>query len=212
MFERYNESARRALFFARVESSQLGALAIAPEHLLLGISREPGPIVEHLLLTLPATIDSIRAAIASRIRPNDAVGTSVEIPFSGPAKHALQFGTEEADGLQHDYIGPEHLLLGLIREGESVAAAVLADLPLPLERARQVVARLTMELGGSGSPDPILPGVERRLLHQRSAAFDEYVGLIKRRVDQLAGAEDTASRQALANEIQTALDSLHDRF
>jgi ATP-dependent Clp protease ATP-binding subunit ClpC len=211
MFERYTESARRSLFFARFESSQLGALAIAPEHLLLGILREPGPIVERLLSTPPTTIDSVRAAIASRIRPNEAVGTGVEIPFSGPTKHALQYGAEEADQLEHDHIGPEHLLLGLIREGESAAAAVLLDLPLPLERARQVVARLTKELGGSGSPGPILAGVERRL-HQRSAAFDEYVGLIKQRVDQLAGAEDAASRQALANEIQTALDSLHDRL
>jgi ATP-dependent Clp protease ATP-binding subunit ClpA len=179
--------------------------------LLLGILREPGPIVERLLSTPPTTIDSVRAAIASRIRPNEAVGTGVEIPFSGPTKHALQYGAEEADQLEHDHIGPEHLLLGLIREGESAAAAVLLDLPLPLERARQVVARLTKELGGSGSPGPILAGVERRL-HQRSAAFDEYVGLIKQRVDQLAGAEDAASRQALANEIQTALDSLHDRL
>lgn len=211
MFERYNESARRALFFARFESSQLGALAIAPEHLLLGILREPGPIVERLLSTPPMTIDSVRAAIASRIRPNEAVGTGVEIPFSGPTKDALQCGAEEADGLRHQHIGPEHLLLGLMSEGESTAATVLLDLPLPLERARQLVARLTKELGDSGTPEPILAGVERRL-RQRSAAFDEYVELIKQRVDQLAAAEDVASRQALANEIQTALDSLHDRW
>ena len=211
MFERYNEAARRALFFARFESSQLGALAIAPEHLLLGILREPGPIVEGLLSSSAATIDTIRAEITSRIRPNEAVGTGVEMPFSGPTKYALGYGAEEADQLQHELIGPEHLLLGLIREGESAAAAVLLDVPLPLERARQVVARLRKELGESGGPGPIITGVQRRL-HQRSAAFDEYVGLIKQRVDQLAGADDAASRQALANEIQTALDSLHDRL
>jgi len=209
MFERYNEEARRALFFARYESSQYGALTIAPEHLLLGILRETGPLVERILSTVPDTIEAIRKSVADRIQRQEQVPASVEIPFSPATKRALQFGAEESDRLLHNFIGPEHLLLGLLREGDSVAASVLRDRGLPLDEVRQRVAGLSSV---PGSHVPPSYGVERVVRVRQTAAFDEYLGLIKARVQQLAAADNAERRNQLAEEIHTALDSLRDRL
>ena len=209
MFERYSEPARRALFFARYESSQYGALTIAPEHLLLGILREPGPVLERMLSTAPETIAAIRKSVADRVQRQEQVPTSVEIPFSVATKRVLQYGAEESDRLLHNYIGPEHLLLGLLREGDSVAASVLGVHGLPLDEVRQRVAGLSSV---QSSHAPAGYGVERVVRVRQTAAFDEYVGLIKARVQQLAAAENAEHRHQLAEEIHSALDSLRDRF
>ena len=213
MFERYNEAARRALFFARYESSQYGALTIAPEHLLLGILREPGPVLVRMLSTAPETIEAIRKSVADRVQRQEQVPASVEIPFSLATKRVLQFGAEESDRLLHNYIGPEHLLLGLLREGDSVAASVLGVHGLPLDEVRQRVAGLgSVQRAHSGVVAREGYGIERVLRVERLAAFDEYVGLIKQRLNQLAATDNAASREALANEIHAALDSLRDRY
>ena len=208
MFERYNEEARRALFFARYESSQYGALAIAPEHLLFGILRETGPVLERILSTAPETIETIRTSVADRIQRQEQVSASIEIPFSAATKRVLQYGAEESDRLSHNYIGPEHLLLGLLREGDSVAASVLGGHGLQLDEVRQRVTGLSSV---QSSHAPAGSGVERVVRVRQTAAFDEYVGLIKARVQQLAATDNAEHRRQLAEEIHTALDSLRDR-
>lgn len=210
VFERYTEPARRVLFFARFESSQYGALAIAPEHLLIGVLREPTPVVDSLLSAQSISVEALRAALAARMPAHPQVPVSVEIPFSAATKHALQYGADEADGLDHRYIGPEHLLLGLLREGHSTASGVLVEQGLSLELARQRIDELTKEIGAGEEPGPTLPGVTRNV-RVRSAAFDEYVALIKQRVKELGDADDPAAKQELVDQILTALDSLQDR-
>ncbi len=213
MFERYNEEARRALFFARYESSQYGALAIAPEHLLFGILREIGPVLERILPTAPETIEATRKALADRVQRQEQVPESVEIPFSLATKRVLQYGAEEADRLLHNYIGPEHLLLGLLREGDSVAASVLGGHGLHLDEVRQRVAGLSAVQSSHVPPsDGYGYGIERVVRVRHTAAFDEYVRLIKARVQQLAASDNAEHRDQLAEEIYTALDSLRDRL
>src|SRR5260221_2383626 len=155
MFERYTESARRTLFFARDEASQLGSLAIEAEALLLGLVREGAVTV---LLHVPP--EQLRRDIEARIPFQKKISTSVEIPFSGESKRVLQFAAQEADALGHAHIGTEHLLLGLLREEHSGAASTLAtmsvrlsdvrsaveNLPVPLEGGPQAVADLQIEL------------------------------------------------------------------
>ena len=211
MFERYTEAARRSLFFARFESSQYGALAITPEHLLFGILREPAPVIDRLLSPTPETLTTIRQEIANRTVQQEPVSTSVEIPFSGSTKRALQYGAEEADRLLDSFIGPEHLLLGLLREEDSVAASVLGAHGLHLDEVRQRVAGLNAVRRVADVPAAFSTGrgVERV---RQTQAFDEYVGLIKNRVAVLAGTESAPARQALVDEIHTALDSLRDRL
>src|SRR6185436_10625240 len=112
MFERYTESARRALFFARYESSQLGSLSIEPEHLLLGLIRDGR--VARILQTIP--LEQLREEVKSRVAFHEEISTSVEIPFGNGAKSVLELAALEADELRHAHIGCEHLLLGLLRD------------------------------------------------------------------------------------------------
>jgi ATP-dependent Clp protease ATP-binding subunit ClpC len=140
MFERYDEPARRTLFFARFEASKLGVRSIETEHLLLGLIREPRGHAAGLLGPLP--LADIRKDLESN-RTDEKIPTSVEIPFSAQTKRVLQYACEEADGLTHRHIGPEHLLLGLMREADSVAATTLARYGMQLDSARQQVRDLS---------------------------------------------------------------------
>jgi len=142
MFERDTERARRVLFFARYEASQLGSTAISSEHLLLGLLREgkglTSRIFERAALDSMAVHFEIGAAAADRPR----IATSVEIPIAPDAKAALQHAVGEADGLRHSHIGSEHLLLGLLHDPETAAGVILTRAGLRLEAVRESVMSL----------------------------------------------------------------------
>src|SRR6476661_4123005 len=116
MFERYTEDARRTLFFARHEASELGGPTIEPEHLLLGLVREA-----RLADVFPQKLEHARRSIEEQIAQRERVPESVEIPFSPATKRILTFAADEANALNHSYIGSEHLLLGVLREGDPIA-------------------------------------------------------------------------------------------
>jgi uncharacterized protein (TIGR03435 family) len=148
MFERFTERARRVLFFARYEASQLGSPGIDTEHVLLGLIREDTGLTTRLLADAGITGADVREEVVRRLPSRPATSTSVEIPFSSAAMHVLQHTAEEADRLSHDYIATEHLLLGLLREQGSVAADVLTSRGLLVNRVR---ARI-VEWLGTGEP------------------------------------------------------------
>jgi ATP-dependent Clp protease ATP-binding subunit ClpC len=145
MFERFTEQARRTLFFARYEASQLGGLAIETEHLLLGLTRNRKGLTGHLFTRLGVPIATIRLEVEGRSLFRERVSTSVEIPFSEQTKRVLDYAGEEADRLRHNYIGTEHLLLGMLREERSVAATVLMEKGMRLEAVRQEIMTLLNE-------------------------------------------------------------------
>jgi ATP-dependent Clp protease ATP-binding subunit ClpC len=188
MFERYTETARRALFFARYEASQLGSITIETEHLLLGLVRE-GAVLKGLL---PMPLDRLRRDIEARVPFQKRISTSVEIPFSAETKRALQFAAQEADALGHAHIGSEHLLLGLLREEHSGAASTLAAHGAQLDDIRKQVASLPQPL--EGEPQK-LAGLQ----------IDRIKGL----VEELAStAPVTPAAQDLVSRIKAALDAL----
>ena len=133
MFERYTERARRVLFFARYEASQLGSISIETEHLLLGLIREGKGLTSRIFARSHLSLENIRKEIEGRTVFREKVSTSVEIPFSAETKRVLQFAAEEADRLLHNYIGTEHLLLGILREERSVAASILMEKGMRLQ-------------------------------------------------------------------------------
>ena len=145
MFERYTERARRVLFFARYEASQLGSISIETEHLLLGLIREGKGLTSRIFARSHLSIENIRKEIEGRTVFREKVSTSVEIPFSAETKRVLQFAAEEADRLLHNYIGTEHLLLGILREERSVASTVLSEKGMRLKSVREDIVQLLNE-------------------------------------------------------------------
>ena len=145
MFERYTERARRVLFFARYEASQLGSISIETEHLLLGLIREGKGLTSRIFARSNLSLENIRKQIEGRTVFREKVSTSVEIPFSGESKRLLQFAAEEADRLLHNYIGTEHLLLGILREERSVAASILMEKGMRLNSVREHIVALLNE-------------------------------------------------------------------
>ncbi len=145
MFERYTERARRVLFFARYEASQLGSISIETEHLLLGLIREGKGLTSRIFARSHLSIENIRKEIEGRTVFREKVSTSVEIPFSAETKRVLQFAAEEADRLLHNYIGTEHLLLGILREERSVASTVLSEKGMRLKAVREDIVQLLNE-------------------------------------------------------------------
>jgi len=145
MFERFNEPARRALFFARYEASEHGPRRIETEHLLLGLLRagkDGKGIVARLLERAQTSTAALREATLARLARGEKVPASVEIPFSAESKRALQYAEEEADGLRHAHIGREHLLLGVMRVQESIAASILTQHGLTIEAVRADIVAL----------------------------------------------------------------------
>jgi len=140
MFERYTEKARRAIFFARYEASQYGSTYIETEHLLLGLFREDKALAVRLLHE-HRLIETIRTEIESLIKGRERVSTSVEVPLTPECKRILIYAAEEADRLNHTYVGTEHLLLGILREGNCKAAKILHARGLDLAAMRLELAR-----------------------------------------------------------------------
>ncbi len=145
MFERFTDQARRALFFGRVEASRLGGISIETEHLLLGLVRESKGVISRMFEQCGVSGEAIRQDLENRSQFREKVPTSVEIPFSPETIRVLQFTVEEAERLQHGYIGTEHLLLGMLREESSSAARTLAKYGLHLERVRLEIVKLLSE-------------------------------------------------------------------
>ena len=139
MFERYDELARRALFYARYEASTLGIASIETELLLLGLIRVAKGPVAALLNALP--LEQVRRELEAN-RTSATIPTSVDIPLSEESTRVLQYASEEADALKHRSVGPEHLLLGLLREKDSRAAATLTRYGMQLESARETLKSL----------------------------------------------------------------------
>lgn len=149
MFERYTERARRVLFFARYEASQLGSPSIETEHMLLGLIREGKGLTSRLFARAHISLADIRQEVERRVVFQERAPVSTEIPFSAEVHRALQDTLEEADRLGHAYIGTEHLLLGLLREEQSVAATILLERGMRLEHVRAGIRELLDARPGS---------------------------------------------------------------
>ncbi len=149
MFERYNEKARRVIFFARYEASQFGSPYIETEHLLLGIIREDKKLTNRFLRT-QASVGSIRKQVEDYTTVREKTSTSVDLPLSNESKRVLAYAAEEAERLAHKHIGTEHLFLGLLREEKCFAAQILADRSVRLADAREEIARFPPESSAQG--------------------------------------------------------------
>src|SRR5664279_5087923 len=141
MFERFTDRARRVVVLAQDEARMLNHNYIGTEHILLGLIHEGEVVAAKALETLGISLDAVRQQVEELIGHGQQA-PSGQIPFTSRAKAALELSLREALQLGHNYIGPEHILLGLIREGEGVAAQVLGKLGADLGGVRQQVIQL----------------------------------------------------------------------
>lgn len=152
MFERYTERSRRVIFFARYEALQYGSPVIAPEHILLGLMREDKTISARFFPFRQAlTVDSIRRQVEERIVLRDRIPQSAELHLSPEVKRILFYASEESRHLNNKHIGPEHLLLGLVREEKSIAAEILFQYGLRVQDVRDEISRQSGEPGPASS-------------------------------------------------------------
>lgn len=142
MFERFNESAKWSLFHARAEAGNLGALAIEPEHLLLGLLHKPHGVVKDVFARAELTRDQVHTLLEERGLSAKKVKPEVEMPFSEPAKRVIEGAAAQADRLQQMAIGPQHLLMALVLEEGTVAASILSQHHVAIGDIRAVIATL----------------------------------------------------------------------
>ncbi|MCS7308803.1 MAG: ATP-dependent Clp protease ATP-binding subunit [Armatimonadota bacterium] len=151
MWQRFTERARRVIFYAQEEAGRLGENYVSTEHLLLGLVREPDSVAARILERMGVSLSRVRSEIERQVsRGEGRLGQETQL--TPRAKRVIDLAYDEARQLNNNYIGTEHLLLGLIREGEGLAGRVLAKLGVDLERARREV--MALQSSDSGAPAP----------------------------------------------------------
>jgi ATP-dependent Clp protease ATP-binding subunit ClpC len=154
LFERFTDRARRVLVLAQEEARLLNHSFIGTEHILLGLIHEGDGVAAKALENLGLSLESVREKVEETIGPTGAAPTTSP-PFTPRAKKVLELSLRESLQLGHNYIGVEHLLLGLVREGEGVAAQVLVSLGADLPQVRQEVIKLLSGTSMGGRNDQV---------------------------------------------------------
>ncbi len=174
MFERFSDRARRVVVLAQEEARRLEHNYIGTEHILLGLIHEGQGVAAEALKSLKISLDPVRQQV------EEIIGRGQEplqghIPFTPRAKKVLELSLRESNRLGHNYIGTEHILLGLIREGNGVAAQVLVRLGADLNRVRQQVI-LLLNKHPAEEPRSEAP-VRLEMVEQRLTAIEQRVGI-----------------------------------
>ncbi len=176
MFERYTERARQVVVLAQDEARALKHNYIGTEHILLGLLREEEGLVARVLESLDITVEEVRAQVARIVGRGDEVTTG-QIPFTPRAKKVLELALREATSLAHNYVGTEHILLGLVRENEGVAARILLDFDADAEKIRNEIIRM---LSGPGrrQADAATRGFSKRAQKPEPKPHRRLMGLL----------------------------------
>ena len=197
MFERFTEKAIRVIMLAQEEARRLGHNFVGTEQVLLGLIGEGTGIAAKTLKSMGVTIKDARAQVEKIIGRGSGF-VAVEIPFTPRAKKVLELSWDEARQLGHNYIGTEHLLLGLIREGEGVAAKVLENLGVDLNKCRSNVIKLLGETKSSSSGgQTATPGASQS--KAKTPSLDEFgtdltLAAQEQRLDPVVGREKEIER------------------
>jgi ATP-dependent Clp protease ATP-binding subunit ClpA len=236
MFERFDDQSRRVVVLAQEEASVLNHGYIGTEHILLGLLREGDGYAARTLESLGISLDAVRQQVEEIIGQGQQA-PSGHIPFTPRAKKVLELSLRESLQLGHGYIGTEHILLGLIREGDGVAAQVLVTLGADLNRVRQQVIQLLHGYQDQdvGSPDSRLgeraragrPGdafawfdaLDRRLtalerwvsMQPDLEDLDQEIAQVRREKEAAAARQDSQTATALRDKEKQLLADRADR-
>jgi ATP-dependent Clp protease ATP-binding subunit ClpC len=177
MFDRFTDRARKVMALARKEAHRFNHDFIGTEHILLGLVQEGSGVAANVLKNLDVDSGKIRAEIERQVQTGHAMIHMGQLPFTPRAKRVLELCQEAAKELRHNYIGTEHLLLGLIREEQGVAATVLKDLGLRLEDVRsEVLEILGADVGDSEMEDvePEAKPIGQKSRNSKTPALDSF--------------------------------------
>jgi len=145
MFEKYNEKARRALFFARYEASKLGSRVIESEHILLGILREGEETVNEIFRRFQVKPEDIRREIEGERVFVERISSTAELPLSEESKKILAYASHEAESMLHATVGSEHLLIGILRVEGCTAMRILAQQGFDVYTVREEALAIAKE-------------------------------------------------------------------
>jgi ATP-dependent Clp protease ATP-binding subunit ClpC len=174
MFERFSDRARRVIVLSQEDARLLNHNYIGTEHILLGLVHEGEGLASRALRSLNVSLEAVRQQVEEIIGQGDST-PGVHIPFTPRAKKVLELSLREALQLGHNYIGTEHILLGLVREGEGVACQVLVRLGASLPKVRARVLQLVADGSGEGAavPTPSLSSELVAVLDEARRAAEE---------------------------------------
>src|ERR671928_108806 len=179
MFEKYNEKARRALFFARYEASKLGSRVIDSEQILLGVLREGKEIIKEIFSRFNVKPEQIRREVEGDRLFVDRISSSAELPLSEESKKILAYAAHEAESMLHQYVGTEHLLIGILRVESSTAARILTAKGLNVYGVREETISILKEREADKQKKelPFLAEYARDLTQMaHQAQFDPLIG------------------------------------
>jgi hypothetical protein len=213
MFEMFTDRARRVVVLAQEEARRLNHNYIGTEHLLLGLTHQDEGVAAQALESLGVGRDALRHQVEQAAGRGQQT-PSGHIPFTAPAKKALELATRESKDLGHGFIDTEHLLLGLIREGHGVAAQVLGQFGAELSRVRHEVIELrpgSSFHGASGTAPRLGKRSRTRAIDEtraQLAAVDQRLSVIERWVGMTPGVDDLERELAhVRREKESAIDS-----
>src|SRR6266496_5908595 len=201
MFERFTDRARRVVVLAQEEARLLNHNYVGTEHILLGLIHEGEGVAAKALVSLGISLEAVRVQVEERIG-QDQVTLTGHIPFTPRAKKVLELSLREALQLGHNYMGTEHILLGLIREGEGVAAQVLAAVGADDARVREQVVRLLTGEGEQAGPRARLV---RMTVPEDLRELEEQVAQVRRQKQAAVEAGDVEGAAALGDREQQLL-------
>jgi ATP-dependent Clp protease ATP-binding subunit ClpA len=209
MFERFTDRARRVVVLAQEEARLLNHNYVGTEHLLLGLIHEGQGVAAKALESLGISLEAVRAQVEEIIGRGQQAPTG-HIPFTPRAKKVLELSLREAKQLGHNYIGTEHILLGLIHEGEGVAAQVLVKLGADLSRARGQVIGL---LSGDAATEEAAARTRlvRMTVPDDLLEAQEQFAQVRREKEAAIDAEDFDQAAALRDKEQQLLRMLVER-
>jgi len=204
MWQRFTERARKVVFYAQEEAGRLGENYVSTEHLLLGLVRENDSVAARILDRIGVSLGRIRSEIERQVARGDGrLGQDMQL--TPRAKRVIDLAYDEARQLNNNYIGTEHLLLGLIREGEGLAGRVLSKLGVDLDRTRREVMHL-QEGGGEGGT--ATSGSRTQAAKTRTPTLDEF----GRDLTELARNEKLDPVIGRANEIERCIQIISRRM
>jgi ATP-dependent Clp protease ATP-binding subunit ClpA len=208
MFERFTDRARRVVVLAQEEARLLNHNYVGTEHLLLGLAHEGQGVAAIALERLGIRLEAVRSQVEEVIGQGQRAPTG-HLPFTPRAKKVLELSLRESQQLGHDYIGTEHLLLGLVREGEGVAAQVLIRLGADLPRVRQQVVQLLS--GYAGGPEAATGTPVHTTVPEDLREAEEQLAQVRRQKQAAIEAQDFDRAAALRDQELQLLERLAEQ-